>query len=83
LARKVGGARGANKFSAAGSLGAAGPMIHRLSPWTPIITNLKVVVGRFLRSVSPIMRMDRCVQPSRCSRPTSVSFDAPPILRDA
>jgi hypothetical protein len=62
---------------AAHSLGAAGPMIHRLSPWTPLITAPKVVVGRFLGPVSLGTRMDRC------DRPTSVTCDASPMLRDA
>jgi hypothetical protein len=38
---------------AVGSGGAAGPMIHRLTPWTPLITALEAVEGRFLGSVSP------------------------------
>jgi hypothetical protein len=68
---------------AAGSGGAAGPMIHRLSPWTPLITAPEAVVGRFLGSVSPGTRMDRCSRPSRSGQPTSVPCDALPILRDA
>jgi hypothetical protein len=68
---------------AAGSGGAAGPMIHHLSPWTPLITAPEAVVGWFLGSVSPGTRMHRCGLPSRCGWPTSVSCDAPPSLRDA
>jgi hypothetical protein len=82
-ARRVSGVHGANMSSAAGSLGEAGPMIHRLSPWTPLITAPEVVVGQFLRLVSPNTRMDRCGRPSRCGRPTFMSCDALPTLRDA
>jgi hypothetical protein len=35
----------ANMSVAAGSGGAAGPMIHRLSPWTPLITAPEAVDG--------------------------------------
>jgi hypothetical protein len=62
---------------AARSGGTADPMIHCLSPWTPLITAPEAVVGWFLRSVSPETHMDRC------GRPTSVPCDAPPSLRDA
>jgi hypothetical protein len=68
---------------AAESGGATGPMIHRLSPWTPLITAPKAVVGHFLGSVSPDTSVDRCGRPSRCGRPISVPCDAPPLLRDA
>jgi hypothetical protein len=44
-ARRVGGACGANMSGAAGSGGAADPMIHRLSPWTSLITAPEAVVG--------------------------------------
>jgi hypothetical protein len=77
LARRVGGACEENILGAGGSLGVAGPMIHYLSPWTPLITTLEAVVGRLLVSVSLSTQMDRC------SRPTSVPCDAPPKLRDA
>jgi hypothetical protein len=53
------------------------PMIHRLSPWTPLISAPEAVEGRFLGSVSPDTRMDRC------GPPTFVPCDAPPSLRDA
>jgi hypothetical protein len=33
---------------AAESVGVAGPVIHRLSPWTLLITSPEVVEGRFL-----------------------------------
>jgi hypothetical protein len=52
-AREVDGARGANMSSATSSLGAAGPMIHRLTPWTPLITAPEAVVGGFNGSVRP------------------------------
>jgi hypothetical protein len=52
-ARRVGGVRGHNMSGAAGSLGVAGPMIHFLSPWTPLITAPEAVVGRLIGSVSP------------------------------
>jgi hypothetical protein len=70
-------------LGAAGSLGAAGPMIHCLSPWTPLITAPEAVVGRLLGSVSPGASVDRCDRSSRCGRPTSVPCDAPTLLRDA
>jgi hypothetical protein len=82
-AREVDGARGANMSSAASLLGAAGPMIHRLTPWTPLITAPEAVVGGFNGSVSPGTRMDSCGRPSRCGWPTSVPCDASPTLRDA
>jgi hypothetical protein len=78
----VGGAHGENMSDAASSLGAVGPMIPHLLPWTSLITAPKPVEGRFLGSVSPDTRMDRCDRPSRCGRPTSVPCDAPPTLRD-
>jgi hypothetical protein len=63
--------RGTNMSSA------VGPMIHRLSPWMPLITAPEAVVGRFLGSVSPCTLMDRC------GRPTFMPCDAPLMLRDA
>jgi hypothetical protein len=57
---------------AAGSLGAAGPVIHLLSPWMPLITAPEAVVGRLIGSVSPGASVDRCGRPSRCGRTTSV-----------
>ena len=62
---------------AAGSLGAAGPVIHHLSPWTLMIPAPEVVVGRLLGSVSPGASVHRC------GRPTPVPCDAPTLLRDA
>jgi hypothetical protein len=82
-ARRVGGACGDNMSGAVGSGGASDPMIHRLSPWTPLITVPEVVVGRFVGSVSPSTSVDRCSRPSRCGRPTFVLCDAPPSLMDA
>jgi hypothetical protein len=75
--------RGVNMSCVAGSGGADGPMIHRHSPWTPLITSPEAVGGQFLGSVSPGTRMDRCGRPSRCDWPTSVPCDAQPSLRDA
>jgi hypothetical protein len=76
-ARRVGGAHGDNMSGVADSIGVIDPMIHRLSPWTPLITAPEAVVGWLLGSVSPSTPMDRC---SRC---TSMPCDAPPTLRDA
>jgi hypothetical protein len=66
----------ANMSGAAGLGSAVGPMIHRLSPWMPLITAPEAVVGQFLGSVSPSTWMDRC------GRHTSVSCDVPPTLRE-
>jgi hypothetical protein len=62
---------------ASGSRGAAGLVIHRLSPWTLLITALEAVEGWFLGLVSPSMTV------GRCGRPSSVPCDEPPLLRDA
>jgi hypothetical protein len=64
-ARKVGGAQGGHMLGAASSLGAAGPGMCRLSPWMPLITGPKAVVGRLLGSVLPSTRVDSCDLSSR------------------
>jgi hypothetical protein len=74
---------GPNITGATGSRCAAGPVIHRLSPLTPLITTPEAVEGRCLGSVLPGMTVGRCGQPSRCGRPSSVLCDEPPLLRDA
>jgi hypothetical protein len=70
-------------IGADGSRGATGPVIHRLSPWMPLIIAAEAVVGRCLGSVSPGTSIGRCDRPSRCGWSTYVSCDAPPSLRDA
>jgi hypothetical protein len=67
---------GGNMLGATGSLGAAGPVIHHLSPWMPLITTPDAIVGWPLGYFSPGALVDRC------GRPTSVPRDAPPMLRD-
>jgi hypothetical protein len=61
---------------AVGSLGAAGPVMCRLSPWTLLITTLEADIGWLLRLASPGKLVDWC------GRPTSVLCDAPTELGD-
>jgi hypothetical protein len=61
---------------AVGSLGAAGPVMCRLSPWTLLITALEADIGWLLRLASPGKLVDWC------GRPTSVLCDAPTELGD-
>jgi hypothetical protein len=70
-------------LGAVGSLGAANPVMCRISPWTLLITAPEAVVGRLLGSVSPSMRVDRCGRPSRCGQPTPVPCDTLTMLGDA
>jgi hypothetical protein len=53
----------AEQGGAAISLGATGPMIHRLWTWTTLITAPEAVVGRILGLVSPSTQVDRCDRP--------------------
>jgi hypothetical protein len=76
LARRVGGACEENMLGAVGSLGAAGPVMCRLSPWTLLITTLEADIGWLLRLASPGKLVDWC------GRPTSVLCDAPIELGD-
>jgi hypothetical protein len=69
--------RGPNIPGEAGSRGAAGIVIHHLSPWTLLINAPEAVEGRFLRSVSPGMTV------GRCDRPNSVPCDELHSLMDA
>jgi hypothetical protein len=50
-------------LGAAGSGGAAGPVIHRLMPWTPLITYFEAVVGRFLGWFRPTRRLIGATDP--------------------
>jgi hypothetical protein len=58
-------------------------MIHRLLTWMLLILAPEAVEGRFLVSVLAGMADGRCVQPSRCGRPTSKLWDELPLLGDA
>jgi hypothetical protein len=69
-------------IGAAGSRGAASPMIHRLLTWNLPILAPMAVDCRFLGSVFDGMAVGRCVRTSRCGRPTSKSWDEPASLGD-
>jgi hypothetical protein len=64
--RKVGGAQGGYIPGMTGSLGAAGPRMCHLSPWTPLITVPEAVVRRLIGSVLPSTRVGRCAGPPPC-----------------
>jgi hypothetical protein len=74
---------GGHITGATDSLGSVGPVMCHLSPWMPLISTPEEVVGQLLGLVSPVTRVDRCGQPSRCSRPTPVSCDAPTLPGNA
>jgi hypothetical protein len=54
-------------------------VIHRLSPWTLLITAREVFEGWFLGSISTGI-IGRCGWPSRCDRPYSMLCDEPPSV---
>jgi hypothetical protein len=62
--------------------GAAGPVIHLLLPWTPLIIAPEEVETWYLGSVSRGMTVRRWGRPSRGGWPYSVLCDEPPSLRD-
>jgi hypothetical protein len=67
---------------AAGSLGAAGPVIHRLSPWTLLIPVPEAVVGRLLGSVSPAREWIGASGPPPCRVMHRLCSGAPRIASE-